>query len=146
MEILLTVAIVVITLAVVAQTIVLVAMFLMSRNLAASVDDLMTESKRLLPPLETITANLRTASGDLAEAGKIARTQVRQVQELVTETQDTIREQICEVRDAVARPLREYSAISHAIGAGFRTFFYRRQQPAGTQTVPPDEKHQDPAA
>lgn len=146
MEILLMVAIVVITLAVVAQTVVLVAMFLMSRNLAASVDALMAESRRLLPPLETITANLRTASGDLAEAGKIARTQVRQVQELVTETQDTIREQICEVRNAVARPLREYSAIAHAIGAGVRTFFSRRKQPADTRTQPPDEKPKDPAA
>jgi hypothetical protein len=134
MEVLLIVAIVVIALAVVTQTVVLLAMFLMSRNLAAKVDDLMADSARLLPPLEAITTNLRTASGDLAEAGKIARRQAQHVHEIVTETHDTLR-----------RPLREYSAITHAVAAAVRTFFSRPEQPR-TETPQPDKNHQDPAA
>jgi hypothetical protein len=135
MQVLLIVAIVVIALAVVTQTLVLMAMFLMSRNLGTKVDGLMADTRRLLPPLETITTNLRTASGDLAEAGKIARRQVEHVQELVTETHDSIR-----------RPLREYSAIAHAVAAGVRTFFSRPEQTAGRTTAQSGKKRQDPAA
>jgi len=145
MEILLTVAIVLTALAIIVQAGVLVSMYLMSRRLANKADVLMTESQRLMAPMETITSNLKTVSNDLAESGKIAREQVVHVQQFVAETQQNIREQLLEVRGmvldtvdeartVVMRPVREYSAIASAIAEGVRTFFRGRKQEPAVET------------
>jgi hypothetical protein len=155
METLLMVAVVLIALAIVTQAGVLIAMYLMSRRLAAKVDSLVDESKQLMPPLEAMTRDLKTIADDLAETGKIAREQVRQVQKIITDTQDTIRDQMLEVRSKVLdsvdeartlvmRPIREYSAIASAISVGVRTFFSGRRP--SRMPCDSEEDKQDPAA
>jgi hypothetical protein len=145
MQILLTVAVILIALAIIVQAGVLVSMYLMSRKLANKADVLMTASQRLMPPLETITANLKTVSDDLAGSGKIAREQVVNVQQFVAEAQQNIRQQILEVRGmmldtvneartVVMRPVRQYAAIATAIAEGVRTFFSGRKQPETVET------------
>jgi len=154
METLLMVAVVLIAVAVIAQAGVLIAMYVMSRRIAAKAEALMDDSRKLMTPLEAITNNLKTVTDDLSEAGKIARTQALQVQEFVTESKQTIREQMAEVRNVVAdtvhdartlvlRPFRHYNAISIGIAEGVRTFF--RRKPKGTEAVV-EEKRQFPAA
>ena len=92
-----------------------------------------------MPHFETITNNLKSVSNDLAESGKIAREQPLHVQRLVTETHNSIRDQINEVRDRVLEtvdearevvmpPLRQYSAMATAVAEGVRTFFKRREK------------------
>ena len=99
----------------------------------------MTESQKLMAPLETITNNLKTVSTDLAESGKLARDEMVHVQQFLGETQQNIREQIVEIRSmvldtvdeartVVMRPVREYSAIASAVAAGVRTFFSGRKK------------------
>jgi hypothetical protein len=140
MQILLTVAVILIALAIIVQAGVLVSMYLMSRKLANKADVLMTAGQRLMPPLETITNNLKTTSDHLADSGKIAREQVMNVQQFVTESQHNIQQQIREVRGmvldtvdearkVVMRPVRQYAAIATAIAEGVRTFFSGRKQP-----------------
>jgi hypothetical protein len=140
MQILLTVAVILIALAIIVQAGVLVSMYLMSRKLANKADVLMTASQRLMPPLETITNNLKTTSDHLAESGKIAREQVMNTQQFVTESQNNIRQQILEVRGmvldtvdeartVVMRPVRQYAAIATAVAEGVRTFFSGRKKP-----------------
>src|SRR5215831_3745340 len=148
MQILLTVAVIVIALAIIVQAGVLVSMYLMSRKLADKADVLMTASQRLMPPLETITNNLKTTSDHLAESGKIAREQVVSAQQFANETQHSIRQQILEVRGmvlgtvdeartVVMRPVRQYAAMATAIAEGVRTFFSGRKQskPVAEETI-----------
>ena len=149
MEILLMVAVVVIALAVITQAGVLIAMYLMSRRLAVKAEALMDDSKRLMAPLESMTANLKAVADDLTETGKIARAQALHIQEFVTESQQNIRSQLAEVREVVMdtvqearvvamRPIREYSAIAMGISAGIRTFFGRKRR-AGEKIVVEEE-------
>src|SRR5262245_13683153 len=144
MQVLLTVAVILIALAIIVQAGVLVSMYLMSRKLANKADVLMTASQRLMPPLETITNNLKTTSDHLAESGKIAREQVMNVQQFVTESQQNIRQQILDVRGivldtvdeartVVMRPVRQYAAIATAIAEGVRTFFSGRKREPGPE-------------
>ena len=113
----------------------------MSRRLANNVD-------RLTAPLESITSNLKAASDDLTEVGKIARDQAHRAEQVLREAQETIRIEIAdfrerildnveEARQTVMRPLRQWSAIAQAVAEGVRTFFKRpsttrdeRQHPA----------------
>jgi hypothetical protein len=151
MESLLTVAVILTALAIIVQAGVLVAMYLMSRRLANKADVLMTASQQLMPPLETITNNLKTVSNDLAESGKIAREQTLHVQRLVTETHQSIRDQIVEVRErvldsvdeartVVMRPVRQYAAIATAIAEGVRTFFSgRKPETVVDETITKDQ-------
>jgi hypothetical protein len=154
METLLMVAVVLIALAVIAQAGVLIAMYLMSRRIAGKAEVLMDDSRRLMAPLESITNNLKTVSNDLSETGKIARAQAMHVQEIVTESQQSIREQIAEVRGVVTgtvqearaivlRPIRHYSAIAIGIAEGVRTFC--RRKPKATEVVI-EEQREFPAA
>ena len=98
-------------------------------------------------------------SEDLVAAGKIARDEAANIQELISETRDTIRGQIVEIRemvvdtvdearDIVMQPVREYSAIAAAIAAGVRTFFGRKkpiETPLESENEFPQER-QPPAA
>jgi biopolymer transport protein ExbB/TolQ len=154
MQTLLMVAVVLITLAVIVQAGVLIAMYLMSRRLAGKAETLMNDSRRIMTPLESVASNLKTVADDLAETGKIARAQVLHVQEIVTETQQSIRGQINEVRSAVRdtvdearstvmRPIRHYAAIATGVAEGLRTFLFGRRQPRETK-VRAEEEH--PAA
>jgi hypothetical protein len=154
METLLMVAVVLIALAIIAQAGVLIAMYLLSRRIAAKAETLMDDSRRLMTPLEAIANNLKTVANDLSEAGKIARTQALQVQDFVTESKQTIRGQMAEVRNVVTdtvhdarvlvlRPFRQYSAIAIGITEGIRTFFFGRK-PKGTEAVA--EERRFPAA
>jgi hypothetical protein len=154
METLLVAAIVLITLAVITQAGILVAMYLMSRRLADKAETLMNESRRIMTPLESITANLKVISEDLAATGQIARDQALRVQDLVNETQQNIRGQVDEVRTVVRdtveeartivmRPIRQYSAIAVGISEGIRTFLFGRKRPRDGESRP-DTEH--PAA
>jgi len=146
MQTLLLVAVVLITLAVIVQAGVLAAMFLMSRKVVTKADELITDSKKLMAPLESVTGNLKSLSNDLAETGKMARAQVQQVQEMVGETRDTVRGQLYEVRekvidtvdearDVMMRPIRHYSAIAVGIAVGLRTFFSGRKETKPTDAA-----------
>src|SRR5579885_565179 len=137
METLLMIAVVLTTLAILVQAGVLVSMYLLSRRLTDKAEMLMNESRRLIGPLESITSNLKTVANDMAETGRIAHEQILQVQQVLNETQESIRAQIEEVRSIVTntvlearavvmRPVRQYSAIASAIAEGVRTFFKGR--------------------
>jgi len=151
MQTLLIVAIVVIALAIITQAGVLVAMYLLSRRVTAKVEGLIDEGRTLMTPLESITANLKAVSDDLAQTGEIAREQVLHIQTLVGETGNNIRTQIGEVRErvmdtvdeareTVMRPIRQYSAIATAIAEGVRTFFGGRKE-EGQQQIVIEEIH-----
>src|SRR6185295_19650640 len=137
MDTLLIVAIVLIALAVLVQAGVLTALYLMSKRISGKVESLMDESQKLIRPLELITSDLKSMSGDLSATGKIARDQALHVQEIVAETHENVRQQIADVRTAVQdtideardvamRPVREYSAIAMGIAAAVRTLFGRK--------------------
>src|ERR1700739_2536946 len=126
MQTLLIVAIVLIALAVITQAGVLIAMYLLSRSVAEKVEGLIDETQKLMAPLESITANLKAVSDDLAQTGEMAREQVLHIQQIINETGTTIRTQLMDVRervmdtvdearDAVMRPIRQYSVIALAI-------------------------------
>jgi uncharacterized protein YoxC len=140
MDTLLMVAVVLTTIAVVAQAGVLIGMYMTSRKLTKKAETLMDDGRRLVAPMETVTSNLKTVSDDLAEAGRVAREQALHAQQIVTETHDTIRGQLYEVRerlvdtvdearDVIMRPIRQYSAMASGIAAGLRTLFSPRPKP-----------------
>jgi hypothetical protein len=148
MEMLLMVAVVLIALAVVVQAGVLVAMYLMSRRIEDRANALMTDTRKLMGPLEAIMSDLKTVSSQLTETGKMAREQVYQIHGMVTETRDNIRGQMFEVRekiidtvdearDLLMRPIREYSAIATGIATGVRTFFSGKRTEPGTRKEHP---------
>src|SRR5262249_22046383 len=81
----------------------------------------------------------KTVSNELAETGKIARAQAQHIQETVTESRESLRGHIGDVRGAVMdtvtdarhmilRPLKEYTAIGVGIAEGIRTFFSGRKR------------------
>ena len=138
MNTLLMIAVVFIALAVIVQAGVFVAMYLLSRRVVGKTELLMNESRKLLRPLELITSDLKSVSGDLSATGKIARHQAIHIQQIVTETHESVRRQIADVRTAVQetmdearlvamRPVREYSAIAMGIAAAVNTFFGRKR-------------------
>jgi flagellar basal body-associated protein FliL len=154
MQTLLMVSVVLITLAVVAQAGVLVAMYLMSRRLADKAESMMNESRKIMAPLESVTNNLKAVADDLGRTGQVAREQALHIQEIVSETQQSIRGQVAEVRTAVRdtidearavvmRPIRHYSAIAVGISEGIRTFLFGRTRHKDTN-VRVDPEH--PAA
>ncbi len=104
METLLVVAVSLITLAIIVQAGVLVAMYLMGRSLAENVNDLMNDSRKLIPPLESVANNLKAASEDLLDVEKTARR-------------------------AVMRPLRQWSALAAGVAAGLRTLLHGKTSP-----------------
>jgi len=146
MQTLLLISVVLTGLAVITQAGVLVAMYLMSRRVADKAEALMADARKLMAPLESITSDLKMVSNDLAETGKMARQQVLNVQDMVTETRDNIRGQMFEVReriidtidearDVVMRPVRHYSAIATGIAEGIRTFFSAGRKPTSAEEV-----------
>jgi len=152
MEILLTVAVVLIALGVITQTGVLLAMYLMSRRVSGKAEALINDTRG---PLESITSNLKTVSNELAETGKIARAQAQHIQETVIESRQNVREHLGDVRGVVMdtvtdahkmilRPFREYSAIGVGIAEGVRSFFFGRK-PRETR-VETEQKREPPAA
>ena len=130
METLLTVAVILITLAIIVQAGVLISMYLMSRRVTSKLDLLMTETQRLIVPVESITHNLKTVSDDLAETGK-------HIQRMTSDVRDTVMHTMDEARHTVIRPIRQYSAIASAIAVGIRTFFA-----GGTQTTETHTQHE----
>jgi hypothetical protein len=82
---------------------------------------------------------LRAVADDLAATGTIARQQAVHIQEIVTETQQSIRGQMADVRHVILdtmreargtlmRPIRHYAAIASGIAEGLRTFLFGRRQ------------------
>jgi hypothetical protein len=134
MNALLTAAIVLTALAILVQAGVLVAMYLMSRRVKESVDTFVAGSRQLMTPLESATRNLKTASDDLSEAGKIVREQVRRMDLARQEAEDRLRAELAawrnravvtfdEAKATIMPPLRHWSAVAHGIAVGVRTFF-----------------------
>jgi virulence-associated protein VagC len=161
METILMVAVVLITLAVIAQAGVLLAMYMLSRRVTGKVEVLMDESQKLITPLESITANLKSVSDDLAETGQLARRQMLQIQNLVGDTREEIRLQFLhvrervvdtveEARETVMRPIRQYSAIASAIAEGVKTFFHSASEAKATTEIEAeleiDIRRENPAA
>ena len=152
MDTLLMVAVVLIALAIVVQAGVLVGMYLMSRRLTDKVNGLVDESRTLIGPLETTTANLKEASEEFVEMGKIGRDQAHRVASTVNETRETIRLEVEDIRDRIVgtvdearhtllRPLRQWAAVALGVAEGVRTLFGR------TSTEPADTvKQETPAA
>ena len=141
METLLVVAIVLTSLAVLTQAGVLIAMYLMSRRVVDNVNGLVSESQKLMVPLERVTTNFKTASESLVDVSKDARAEMTRVQSMLIETQAALRDEIedlryrvnatvDEVQNKVMAPIRTWSALASGINAGVRTFFAKRQPPA----------------
>jgi hypothetical protein len=136
MDTLLMVAVVLIALAIIVQAGVLVGMYLISRRLTDKVNGLLDESRTLVGPLQTVTTNLKTASAEVAEAGKIARDQAHAIEHTLNETRETIRLEVEDLRDRIVdtvetaratimRPVQQWSAVAMGIAEGFRYFFRR---------------------
>jgi len=73
METLLMVAVVVITLAVVVQAGVLLEMYLLARRISGKVEGLMDETRKLIPPLESIEHTLKAVGDDAQDTAQSAR-------------------------------------------------------------------------
>src|SRR5262245_42531732 len=94
METLLVVAIVVTALAVVVQAGALIAMYVMSRRVMNNVNALVTESQKLMAPLERVTANFESVSQDFVAMGKDARQEQQRVETMLHEIQTAVRDEI----------------------------------------------------
>ncbi|PYS55172.1 MAG: hypothetical protein DMG13_05295 [Acidobacteria bacterium] len=140
MNTLLVIAVIVTALGILVQAGMLIAMYSISRRLSDNVN-------RLTAPLESITSDLKAASDNLTEVGKIAREETRRAEQVLSEMQETIRIEIADfkerildpveaARHTVMRPLREWSAIAQGVAEGVRTFF--RKRPPTTR-----QEHQD---
>ena len=149
MDTLLMIAVVVIALAIAAQAGVLIAMYVMSRNLKKDVDGLIADSRRLVPPLESVATSLKTFSSDLAVSGKSLRNQVdrleatrSEVSEILVHELDELRDRVNgtveDVRETVLSPVHQWSAIARGIATGLGTFIFGRK--------PRTEDEQEPAA
>ena len=125
MDTLLMVAVVLIALAVIVQAGVLVGMYLISRRLTDKVNGLIDDSRTLTGPLQTVTINLKTASAELAEVGKIARDQAHGIEQTLNETRETIRLEVEDLRDRIVdtvesaqqtimAPVQHWSAVALA--------------------------------
>src|SRR5262245_1919044 len=122
MDTLLVVAIVLIALSIIVQAGALLGMFLMSRRLSGRVENLVNETQKLMPTLESITKNLKVVSDDMYTSSKLVRDQVQQLQLTLTETRESIQGEISEIRQRIEstldearallmRPVREWSAV-----------------------------------
>ena len=122
-------AVVLIALAIIAQAGVLVGIYLLSRRLTDNVNSLMSDSRRLMEPLEGITNNLKLTSEDLVQSGKIVREQVHHIEEAIDQTRETILAEIAglrnrvyesfeDARETVMQPVRQWSAIAKGIAEG----------------------------
>jgi hypothetical protein len=138
MDTLLVAAIIITAVAVVTQAGALIAMYLMARHVADNVNGLVNESRKLMVPLNRVTANLETVSEDLVVMGKDARVELQHVKAIVTETETIVREEVQdlrmrlndtvdEVQTRVTAPFRNCSALASGISAGVRHFFSSRR-------------------
>jgi len=139
MDTLLMVAVVLIALAIIVQAGVLVGMYLMSRRLTDKVNVLLDDSRTLVGPLQTVTTNLKMATAELAEAGKIARDQAHAIEQTLNETRETIRLEVEDLRDRIVdtvetarttimRPVRQWSAVASGVAEGLRCFFRKKSE------------------
>ena len=133
------VAVVLIALAIIVQAGVLVGMYLMSRRLTDKVNVLLDDSRTLVGPLQTVTTNLKMATAELAEAGKIARDQAHAIEQTLNETRETIRLEVEDLRDRIVdtvetarttimRPVRQWSAVASGVAEGLRFFFRKKSE------------------
>ena len=147
METLLVVAIVVTALAILVQAGVLVAMYLMSKDVTANVDGLVSESRRMLTPLERVAQNVQAASEDIVVVGKIARDQLNHValmvedthialNQITTDVSQQVSETVDEIRNTVTSPFHTWSALLSGIREGVRVLFKGREEPAGLRQYP----------
>ena len=147
METLLVVAIIITALAIALQAGVLLAMYLMSKEVATNVDGLVSESKRMLAPLEHVARNVQSAGEDMAVVGKIAVDQMNHVALMVEDTHialaqitsnvsQQVSETVEEIRTRVTDPFRQGSAILSGIREGVRVLFKGREEPAASREYP----------
>ena len=139
MDTLLMVAVVLIALAIIVQAGVLVGMYLISRRLTDKVNSLVDDSRTFIGPLQTVTMNLKTATAELAEAGKIARDQAHAIEQTLNETRETIRVEVQDLRDRIVdtvetaratimRPVHQWSAVASGVSEGLRYFFRKKSE------------------
>lgn len=130
------VAVVLIALAIIVQAGVLVGMYLISRRLTDKVNGLLDDGRTLVGPLQTVTINLKTASTELAEVGKIARDQAHGIEQTLNQTRETIRlemedlrdrlvDTVESARDSIMGPVQRWSAVAYGVAEGLRVFFRR---------------------
>jgi hypothetical protein len=156
------IAVILIALAVVAQAVVLIAMYLMSQKISGKAETLMNDSQKLMTPLQSVTANLKTASDHLTETASLARQQVVHVQDSVTDLhhtasghmtdiRDSVMDTVDEAREVVMPAIRHYAAIAAAVSEAWRVFFSKRRESDETvETVETEvrrgKKGESPAA
>jgi hypothetical protein len=138
MQTLLVVAIIATALAIAVQAGILIAMYLLSRRAVDNVNGLVSESQKLVTPLEDVARNFQKASESLLAMGNDAREEMHRVQTMFDETHTAVRDgtqelrhrlnaTVDEVHNTVMVPIREWSALTSAISAFIRTFFGKRQ-------------------
>ena len=147
METLLAVAIIIIALAIAVQAGVLLAMYLMSKEVATNVEGLLSESKRMLAPLEHVAQNAQSASEDMVAVGKIAVDQMNHVAlmvedshialaQITTNVSEQVSKTVEEIRTSVMDPFRRGSAILSGIREGVRVLFKGREEPTDNRESP----------
>ena len=155
MESLLTLFVALTTVAVLIQAVILVSIYILSRRVAGQIELTLTQLRELMPPLKTVTENLKTVSEDIVEIGSAAREQFHRVEDMIGETgqalqsqlekvdqmscdvTDRVNETIDVVQDSIIRPVREVGALARGLTRGLEVLINRK----GRNTV--DQAEQD---
>ncbi len=155
MEGLLTLFVALTAVAVMIQAGILVSIYILSRRVAGQIELTLAQLRELMPPLKTVTENMKTVSEDLVEIGGAAREQFHRVENMIGETgealqtqlekvdkmsrdvTDRVNETVDVVQDSIIRPVREVGALARGLTRGFEVFMNRK----GRNTV--DQAHQD---
>jgi methyl-accepting chemotaxis protein len=155
LEGLLTLFVALTALAVLVQAGILVSLYILSRRVAGQVELTLAQLRELMPPLKTVTENLKTVSEDVVEIGGAAREQFHRVEEMVGETGQTLQSQLEKVdnmsrevtervnetvdvvQDSIIRPVREIGALARGLTMGLEVLLNRKNR----STV--DKAHSD---
>lgn len=155
MEGLLTLFLALTAVAVFIQAGILLSIYILSRRVAGQIESSLSQLRELMPPLKTVTENLKIVSEDVVEIGGAAREQFRRVEEMIGETgralqthlekvdqmsrdvSGRVNETVDIVQDSIIRPVREVGALARGLTRGFEILMNRK----GRNTV--DKAHQD---
>ena len=144
--------------AIVLQTGLLLGILLLTRRVTRVIGEVeltLGQLRALTPSLKTVAENLKTVSADAVEIGSVARAQIQRIDEMVEETNRTLRDQLQKVdrmssevadranetmdvvQESIVRPVREVGALARGVTKGFEMLLNRKGR------HPADRAHQD---
>jgi methyl-accepting chemotaxis protein len=139
------------------QACILVSLYILSRRVAGQIELTLSQLRELMPPLKTVTENLKTVSEDVVEIGSAAREQFHRVEEMVGETGQALQSQLEKVdnlsrevaervnetvdvvQDSIIRPVREVGALARGLTKGLEVFLNRKNRSTVDQAHSDDE-------